>query len=281
MKIEILQNIIDILRNKIYHLSTIAEKFEGLNEQEKIETLIIGSSHLEQGFKALKDKQEYNLATTSQDLYYTYNLYKYCNSLKPKIKNIVISFSIFTPGHSLIRTSSSNVCILLKTIFGIDYQYPDVANKKKFFILEPIYKYKINSYFKHKRTDLETKEQSETQSNFDIAAISKRAIKHYKNHQRPISQLPYLTKILEDTQIKRQNVIIVIPPATSYYKQAIPSEENLFTCLYENTKPFNNVKILNYYDSNEFDDSDFFDGDHLNSKGAEKLTAFIREILYT
>ena len=64
---------------------------------------------------------------------------------------------------------------------------------------------------------------------------------------------------------------------TKDYKDALLSSEELFKKLYDITNKYENVKILNYYDSKEFPDKEFYDGDHVNKIGAEKLTAMIRK----
>ena len=37
------------------------------------------------------------------------------------------------------------------------------------------------------------------------------------------------------------------------------------------------VKILNFYDDNRFEDNNFYDWQHLNYKGARKLTSLINQ----
>ena len=73
------------------------------------------------------------------------------------------------------------------------------------------------------------------------------------------------------------NFYIVIPPYRSDYKKLLPEDNVLFEKVYKMN--FENVKMLNFYNSKNFDDSDFGDTDHLNEKGAMKLTREIRKII--
>lgn len=278
MRIAILQNFIDILRRKIYYLPFLVEKFKCLQRQNNVRTLILGSSHLEMGYKPDVDKQELNMATMSQDLYYSYNLYKLCNEMHGDIENIVISYSVFTQGHSLVWTNLSSLCVMFKSIFGIDYQYPEVARNKKCFWLEPFYNWEVKQLLKKDKSIKKSRIDESAPTRFNVKQIETIALNHFKNHQRPVSQVHYLVKILEEANARNQKVIIVLPPVTNVYKNALLDKE-LFNKLYESVKEFQNIKILDYYHSDYFNDNDFCDGDHVNSEGAKKLTSLIRSFL--
>ena len=84
-----------------------------------------------------------------------------------------------------------------------------------------------------------------------------------------------------DKAIERnQKVFVVIAPMTSVYRSVLPASEELFEKLYNLAENYQNVTILNYYDSDKFSDTDFYDGDHLNKYGTEKSTAMINEAIY-
>ena len=114
MRLSLVQNIINICRGKFLYLQEIADKYEMTQYEKFLKTFVIGSSHA-MFYQA--EEKELNLATASQDLYYSYCLYeKYGQSAE----NIILTYSVFSKGLCLIKTKEMELCILLKEIFGID-----------------------------------------------------------------------------------------------------------------------------------------------------------------
>ena len=85
------------------------------NIKSNIKTLVLGSSHGGYDFNPLFLKNSFNMSLPSQDLYYSYHLYKKNNT--KKIKNIILFYSVFSPGFSLIKTSEKQRALLYKLIF--------------------------------------------------------------------------------------------------------------------------------------------------------------------
>lgn len=129
MRSSLFQNIINICRGKLLYLQGIADKYLAIENQAEIKTLVLGSAHAV-FFQTNED--EFNLATASQDLYCSYNLYK---KYGQNAQNIILTYSVFSKGLCLIKTKESELCILLKEIFGIDYQNKDIAKKSICFSL--------------------------------------------------------------------------------------------------------------------------------------------------
>ncbi|MCQ2739062.1 MAG: hypothetical protein MJ237_02410 [bacterium] len=276
MKIKFIQKIIDKLRNKIGLMSSIITRSILIPKINSCKSLYIGSSHLT---RFIPNKNEINIAMPSVDLYYTYNIYNKYNA--KNIDNVIVSFSVFTPGASLIMTYDSDLCISLKLLFDIPYQYPDVAKKKKLYQKE---KYAIKQIEKYKKRlklppDYRGEFLSYKDKEIDKNKTIQRAKGHYKNNQRENSQMEYCLKLIEETKQNNQNLIFVLPPATEIYKSAIPSSDVLFKVLYDMVKDFDHVKVINLYDDLDFKQEDFMDGDHLNYQGAVKFTQKVRERL--
>lgn len=276
MRIRFVQRIIDKFRNKISCLEMFADKYEGAKNND-FETMIIGSSHLANAYRTIKG--EYNFAIPSQDLYYSWNLYKkYSN---PNVKNIIFSFSVFTPGHNIIKCPFAKFAILYNEIFGIPYQSKELADKKELYKDEERYRKAIKKYFSRQKLP-----KNYYGSYNSIKASKKKkkdfandAEKHWKYGQYKPSQMEYFINLLNATRDNNQNLYIIIPPVTEIYKNSIPTSDILYKELYDTVKNYNHVKIFNYYDNNDFGYDDFIDGDHLNIKGGEKLTAMFRKDL--
>ena len=269
MKIKLVQDVIDRLRHKILYAESFLKKEVLINSKQSFDTLILGSSHI---YQYVTQESELNCALASQDLYSSYKLYEKLNS--NSLKNIIISFSVFTPGHCLIKTNDCQMSILYKLIFGIDYEYEDIAKKKKLYSKEKYFLKTINKYRrdlnipkKYKPVDKRFKEKS---------YIQKRAYKHLKNNLRPNNEMRWCLKLLEMSALNKQQIYFVIPPFMNCYKEVLPNCEILFKELYSLCEQFDSATILNFYNT-DYDDSDFVDGDHLGQEAWNKLTCEIRK----
>ena len=275
MKIEFIQKIIDKIRRKPNFTLILLQKFEGFKKLNDVKTLILGSSHLQNNYIAVEG--EYNFAISSQDLYYGYNLYKKLNN--PSLKNIVIAFSVFTPGLSIIKTQCADFCIPYKVLFDIDYQDFDVAEEKQLFKLEDNIKKEIEMYLSK---DVVSKQYRGNlvwypHKKFNAQKARERALKHYKNNQRENNQMNFCVNLLNDTCANGQKIYFVLPPVTKSYREALPEKDIVFKDLYNLVKDYDHAKILDYYDTDYFDErADFTNEDHLNKKGAQKLSTLIR-----
>lgn len=109
MRMVFVQEWIDRLRGKVFALDSMLEKAEGIKSIKNIETLALGSSHMERGF--IPQDGEYNLGSASQDLYYTYSLYRLYTS--KSVKNIFATFSVFSPNDMLIKSGLAGICTSL------------------------------------------------------------------------------------------------------------------------------------------------------------------------
>ncbi len=279
MKICFIQELIDKIRNKSSFDMILLDKWVGYQKLSDIKTLVLGSSHLQNGFYATEG--EYNFAISSQDLYYGYNLYKILN--RPTIKNIVISFSVFTPGLSIIKTKQADFCLPYKTIMNIEYQNKEDAEIKNLFKLEKKHQKKLEKY----QAKLSLKKDYRgnlawyPHKKFFNTEAKERALKHYKNNQRENSQMNYCEKLISDARKNNQNIYFILPPATIGYREALPNKDELFKSLFELVEKYNNAKVLNYYDTDLFNaDTDFTNEDHLNKQGAIKLSELIRKEIY-
>lgn len=185
----------------------------------------------------------------------------------------------------LIKSGLAGICTSLKLLHGIDYQDKAIAKQKKLYKLEKLYNKKI---LKQKdklnlpdnyRGEATCSSRKTTYIKYDADKIHKRALAHYKINQKTSNQMDYCTKLLEDTKENGQKLYFVLPPAHSLYKEVLPNSNILFEKLYEACHKYPHAKILNLYDSKEFEDSDFTDGDHLNRSGATKMTKRMHKIL--
>lgn len=277
MRIQFVQDIIDKLRRKVpysFYIKNLGKKILSYEKiKDDIDTIILGSSHAQLGYRAKAN--EFNLGLSFQDLYYSYELYKkFCN---PKLKKVILFYSVFSPGNQTIKTKFSKTCITHKIITSIDYQDKKVAKNKKLYNLEADYNCQFEKYKKkfHFDSNYRGNEIKYTTS-FKSPVAQERANAHYKNNIRHNNQTDYVKKMLELANKNGINFLVVLSPATKAYRDCLPPSHELFAELFMLAKT-NNINIINMYDTEIFKNSDFIDWDHLNLKGATKLTAEIKK----
>lgn len=246
------------------------KKFFSLQLYENVlETLIVGSSHGYYGYRADGGFHEINACEVSQDLYYSYEIYKkYADA--PRLKNIVFFYSVFSSGF-VLELSIPKLCDPYYYFYGIPYRFgecPDNQKKKEAFSSfaarvkqHPDFKYVGNitpPYF------------------FTKSTAEQRTEDHLKCNRRDENQTAYVAKAAELAKEKGHKLYVVIPPCRSDYVRCTPPYEQLFSELSELK---DRINILSFYGDERFTDSDFGDTDHLNDAGAQKLTGFIREMM--
>ena len=224
---------------------------------------------------------EVNLSVASQDLYYGFKLYETFNRVN--IKNVVLFFSVFSPGACLLKTLNRNQCILYKQLFHIGYQYDDIANENKFFQKEPAVQKMVskelgNQTRLEKRTEGTLNYRKKIYRGKHKSKIHNVALKNLKNNKRKISQMGYLRKLIDETERNKQKFVIVLSPATNAYKEVLPPPNELFSEVFQLVKG-KKAKVFNGYDCPLFENDSFADGDHLNNKGAHILTEQVKKIL--
>ncbi len=241
--------------------------------QKHIKTLVLGASTARDGFLP-EPESDFNLGTSSQDLYRTYNLYKWCTQTKStNLKNIVLFFDVFTPGLQLEKTSEAYKAIIYKYLYNIPYAFKLHKKYRKF----------ENSCATHFKSAQTITKEYYGQSFYDSVNhkeyVQSIVQKHIKNNQRNNNQIAYLEQLIIQAQENKHNIYVVIPPYRNDYKQHLPDHKIVFHELYNMLEKHNTVTLLNFLNDNDFNSEDFNDCHHLNKNGAIKLTKKIKNAL--
>ena len=262
--LDIYQNI-----NKEFFNEIILKYKELQIQKDNIQTIVIGSSHGAGGFVSRNYSEScFNLACASQDLYYSYQIYKYCRKEIKNLKKIYLFFSIFSPGFELQKTKEKQRCAFYKYLFDIPYKYePDNELKK-------CYK-QASKYYKNFSSTISTNGYIEQKNFLDNSyPVEKRVYTHLRENSRKNDQMDYLQKIIDECNDNNISFTIIIPPVRKDYYKLLPDLSLLFDDLY---KLKNTPEILFFIENNSFSDEDFGDYDHLNYNGAVKLTNLIKD----
>lgn len=243
-----------------------------LKNAEKIELLALRGSGADYDFLDQKTDKSYNLGLTSTDLHATYHLYKFSIDVLPNLKNVLVYFVPIAPGLDLTKTLEKYRYVTYRYFFNIPYQE---GHSLKRSVEREIFKKCATlaspsipeSYRGYDKKDY-------LSSNTDVVA---RAAAHLRENRREPDQMCWLDALLRLAEKNNHKVWIVVPPVRSDFKKQLPASATLFSKLY--AMELGNHEILDFYDDVSFDDSDHGDTDHLNEKGAIKLTNRIMSVL--
>jgi hypothetical protein len=247
--------------------------------REHVRTLVIGSSHGDYAFDPAHCPDSFNLCSRSQDLLHSSLLYRRASEQCPNLQNLVIFYSVFSPGFTMARSSEKELCPALNEIWSLGLHYEDDLLQT------------LSAHIRGRLEDL----QIEIGDRGYMPAFCKglfaesygaarRAADHVKRSRRDGSDL-YLVRMLIEARQRGQQVLIVIPPARSDYREALgrPTQA-IYAGLFELAADpawGGPVRILNALDEIAFDDREFGDFDHLRplGLGTQRLTRRIAEVL--
>ncbi len=240
------------------------------NSKNSIKTLVMRGSNSDYGFYPNLYEYSYNLGLTSSDLYIAYQLYSKNRNRLPLLNNIIVYFSVSSPGYSLIYISERYRAVAYRYFFNIPYFDESKIQKKseklifsKCANLQPV---KLDFAYKgyEKKTDYLT----------DIRAED-RVVPHLRENKRKPDQMYWLKRLVKLILSDNRKIFVVITPFRSDYKKLLPNQLILFEELYK----IEGIEIINLFDSEVFSDEDFGDTDHFNEHGAKKCTQLLYNII--
>jgi hypothetical protein len=258
-------------------------------EKAEIKTLILGSSHSMYGFNPdYFSEPAYNLGHVSQtmDLDY-YILKKYIKTL-PKLETVVLRLS-YTTLHEQLGTGPEDFRLKDYEL----YYNIEVSNKLKYKSEVLSVKLKNNLsrfkdyYLSHDKmitvqksgwASFEDEHAKGQIVDLGISVAKKHTTKDNSLVDSNIEFLDNFVKLCKENDVK---VFLVTLPAHKSYienlkasqlKEVISSGETM-------AKKYTNCTYLNLLEDQSYTEVDFYDADHLNSKGAKKLSLFIDGVI--
>lgn len=259
------------------HLQICNEKsFWFDRAKDSLKTVALGSSHGYYGFNSQIVLNSFNLCSPSQDLKYAFLLYEKSIRECSKIENLVLFYSIFSPGSEVEKSPSERfVAVAINDRFNLGVDYHDNSllylNEcaKKFVFDKSIEALQKFGY-----------PPNVIESIPDAYGAVNRANDHIRFNIKSDS-IGYLYQILGLAYHKKQKVFIVLPPYRSDYKECIEKaggdRYSGLNIVIEKICTYFTPIVLDFYCNENFIDSDFIDFDHLNpsGNGPNKLTELI------
>lgn len=281
-----------------YKLSTVSNSYNfkrNCLEQklDSIEILALGSSQILYSINPTYfNLKTYNLGNVSQSLYYdTHLALKYIDKM-PKLKYVILGISYFSFEYQLIDTKESWRDYYYTQFWDVDFPEIDHFDLKcysKLFLYTPkvaleLFKnglvLKINQEINENGyMKIDTTANS---INIDDSSGYKRVYIH--DHSYKATRFSENELVVDSFLkiLKKKNIvpIILTPPVYSTYSKFINKAK-----MDKNIKAIKaicdkyNSKYLNYFEDTTFVKTNFYDNDHLNFIGAEKLSKRINDLI--
>ena len=249
-------------------------KCKGLEYHKKeVEILALGSSHCMCGFCPNMIKGAYNLGNTGQDLYTSYSLLKKYLPQLEKLKKVILFYSVFSPGYELAKTHALKQVVINHFVFDIPYEVPSLSAWQR--AVRHRYQKFDDSWLAYDRYYgyLPSCEANKM-------PLEERVAKHLRENARGTHQTRYVEKMIDLCRDRGLSLEIVLSPGRSDYcglvlKNTPDPFSELRACIGQ--QPGADVNVLDLFQAGPFEKNDFADSDHLNPKGAQKLTRLLGE----
>lgn len=267
-------------------------KFDTITKNNiRVKNLILGSSHFYYGVNPKHfTEPTFNGANVSQDLKYDLFFLELALDHQKSITHVVVPLSVF----SLYYELDSGIESWRKYSYRIywkDKNYPaselyDISNHSLIYSNQS--KLGLVKRAAEKFLDPNTKQDwsSDGWGNGYVTVADastlqitgkQAAVRHQKDAKFSQKSLGSLNKIVEVCRSRGIKLLIVTPPAYISYRRNIKNTrlDIIAGVALKITTLNSNVKYISYFSDVSFDSNDYFDADHLNSHGAEKLSRMI------
>jgi hypothetical protein len=259
-------------------------------KKEKIEVLVLGSSHANFGINPeYFGREAFNISNTSQGLYQDYKvLLKYLPQCK-KLKMVIVPISYFTLQSELAMSPEAWRCSYYSVYMGVQANPSstkfDLKNYSALFLWDgPLGV--IKGIRKTNKLDInEYGYQSPPKSKTIVEELindktgKERVGFHDKIMKKEIieSNVSVLNEIAKDLSMRNIKMVIVTPPVyKTYYENILQENYDLMTSTIDVIAEKHQIKIFNYFKDKRFEMNDFMDNDHLNEDGARKFSYILK-----
>lgn len=259
-----------------------------------IQVLILGSSHAYWGVNpAFMSLKGFNAAYSSQDFFYDRLLFdKFLNRLT-NLKYLIVPISYFSMTGKLKETiepwRAKNYVIYYGILF--EPQVADFSEMLTFRLgtnIERLYSYYIKGESPETASKLGwgTDHKSGGDPNLleDGISASKRHTADLDKEKLTIRQnVENLNEMAAEANKRGIKVILFTPPAYKTYVERLNERQLklMRTSVDDLMARYPNIQYVDYLTDTAFVKEDFYDSDHLNEIGAEKLTRMLDGLMDT
>jgi hypothetical protein len=253
-----------------------------------LETILLGASEVAQGVDASAFGENcYNLANVGQTPYYDKNLLHWVSERAPKLRLAVMGLSYPSLGCHIQNTQEAWRAAAYFQEFGIPPEgglaQMDLRDFSRTLFYEPplalrwamfnqgLQAPQLNS---HGQDVLDCPPSDFVDIKINALTARHRAVTHEGMIREDAvnENLAELDSIWTFTQSKGIRLVLFLPPVTRSYAEAVDtSRHDRFVKLLDDFARIHSILMLNYYSDPRFQDSDFFDVDHLCDSGSRRF----------
>lgn len=259
-----------------------------INNHNNIKILSFGSSHGYYGIRPeFFSKSAFNMAFVSQSLKYDRFLYEKYATICDSLEYVILPISYFTLRSNLEESSESwrikGYCIYMECDFkGFNPMYNlEIMTKSKLLQIKDAFLQQLN----YRTCDtlgfcLNYKKEYRAQDwqTSGLTACARHTKENKENLEKNHRDLEWIIKDCKKRNIKV--ILLTTPTFQTYYdllnQEQVTEREEICKNF---VNKYNNVIFLDYLKHEQFNEDDFFDADHLNEYGAEKLTKILNELV--
>jgi len=309
----ILYSAYEVAARKIYlHRTNLDVQIKAFaDERNEIEIVFLGNSHIHKGINPQYfQRKAFNLAFNAQDLYYdTQLLHKYVAHM-PRLKAVVFGLDYFSFGYDeselyphLVREYYDSAHI--KPRAGLDVSFytnysllflhketfvGDILTGKRKSVLHSLNEDTVSSTLVASdikeallRSGYQFSRGAMNKEDLHVNGLA-RAKFHYsrcfrQKNVNPIRQR--LSQSIHELTAQGTKVFLIIPPFTSYYRDAFPAEflNQLKQDMEELLQSHPGITFFDFSSGLPLEQHHFLDSDHLNYQGAEVFSRILSDTL--
>lgn len=228
-------------------------------------------------------KSFFNLANPSQDLYFDYEIIKFIlENHRDRIFNLkylFIGLSYYSFEYDLSKSSMKGKVLMYYKKLGKYNNFKDINDISEIDEINMNIGIKIFR-FNRLGVDIDWNQKINTIHEINDECGKRQALlDSNKNYPETVKENKEIFKkylqLLKENNIKP---IVIVCPTSKYYSKYFPKrlKDQFYTIINETRKQYD-FQFLDYFDSELFEDNDFYDVSHLNDKGAEKFTKLLNE----
>lgn len=263
-----------------------------LRQAEHTEILILGSSHSLFGLNPEHfTKNAFNFALTSQSLSYDRYLFERYAPELPKLNAIILPIGFFSLGYSL--EDGIEAWRKQRYVHYLGYwkeldtrEWLELKNYSTIYHNDAKVLFEQTKRYRKRGTSPLTVNRlgwSELFADQTPAGLKKSGTEAAARHAAiPERSQPRLDLLVMLETAKKQNikVLLFIPPAWESYRNAVDKERMQQTRQFlDRLARQEHVEFIDLFADDRFAEEDFYDGDHLNHRGARKLSTIVSSIL--
>lgn len=241
------------------------KKSSALVNADGVRHLVVGSSHGDHAFNSMRCSGSINLCYTSQDLFHTACVYDWAARHLPRIRTVVVFYSVFSSYFLLQKSEDRWRVAPIKEVFDIDYIYYDEEIDR----LNSIISNWSSGYLTPNDQFGFTQQYGSGRYFSNDYGVERRAENHFTS-KRIAGQALHLVRILLQAREMGHRVLVVIPPCRHDLRAVLHDKNRYFQELHwvrDQFKLVGNFDIVDFYDDPFFQYEHFGDFDHLDPQG--------------